>query len=256
MINKRVLLALALACAMPAFAQEAPPPSNPAAAIAPDARATLDRMNAALARLDAFSVEARSTRDEVLGYGYKLQNHETASLTVKRPNMLRSEIRGDLVDRTIVFNSGKLTLFSVDDNAYVQVQTVPTLDRLLTGLLDAGVEMPMIDVLRQSLEGSLTEGVVNGILVGDSVVDGVACDHLAFRQADVDWQLWVQKGENALPRKIVITSRFTVGDPQFSMVMDWNLRPNINASTFAFAPPKDAVQIPLANESDLNAGAK
>jgi hypothetical protein len=44
----------------------------------------------------------------------------------------------------------------------------------------------------------------------------VLCDHLAFRQLDTDWQLWVEKGSRPLPRKIVITTRYEVGDPQFS----------------------------------------
>ncbi|MET0808806.1 MAG: DUF2092 domain-containing protein, partial [Pseudoxanthomonas sp.] len=102
-----------------------------------------------------------------------------------------------------------------------------------------------IDVLYQAAAGTLTEQVRNGVLVGDSVVEGVDCDHLAFRQADIDWQLWVAKGAHPLPRKIVITTRHELGNPQFAAIMDWNLKPRISASTFTFAAPQGAAEIPF-----------
>lgn len=64
----------------------------------------------------------------------------------------------------------------------------------------------------------------------------MACDHLAFRQAAIDWQLWVEK-ERALPRKVLITTRYEVGEPQWQATLDWNLAPTIDASTFVFQPP-------------------
>ena len=82
-------------------------------------------------------------------------------------------------------------------------------------------------------------------MVGESVIDGVACDHLAFRQSNVDWQLWVQKGEQALPRKIVITTRFEVGDPQYQVTMHWNLKPKVSDATFKFTAPANASEVSL-----------
>ena len=116
---------------------------------------------------------------------------------------------------------------------------------LIGSLLDAGVEMPMIDVLYQGAVGNLTQNVSGGAVVGESVIDGVACDHLAFRQSNVDWQLWVQKGEQALPRKIVITTRFEVGDPQYQVTMHWNLKPKVSDATFKFTAPANASEVSL-----------
>ena len=111
-------------------------------------------------------------------------------------------------------------------------------------LLDAGIEMPLIDMLYNGTAGNLTEEVRVGILVGDSMVDGVATDHLAFRQPDIDWQLWVEKGQRALPRKIVITTRYEVGDPQYTAVLRWNNAPKFDAGTFNLVPPAGATKIP------------
>lgn len=258
----RLLLSVMLCMpAVPAFAQEAASSTIPQPTgkvfdqlISPEAQAVLDRMSATLGGLESFSIEAHGTRDEVVAYGYKLQHNETATLSVQRPNRLRAEVRGDLRQRTFVYDGSKVSIFSGDDDVYTSTPVSANLDRLLGGLLDAGVELPLIDVLYQAFAGTLTEAVRGGILVGESTVDGVACDQLAFRQANVDWQLWVEKGSRALPRKIVITTRYAVGDPQFQAVMHWNVQPKFNAKTFVFTPPQGAQEIPFLEAATLQGG--
>lgn len=237
--------ALLLGFSTLAAAQEAPRGPAAAPAVTPRAQAVLDRMTTYLRSLQAFSISADSSRDEVLAEGYKLQHNEHSELTVQRPNKLRAELQGDLRTRTIVYDGEKLSMYSPDDAAYVRVATVSNLADLIGSLLDAGVEMPMIDVLYQGAVGNLTQNVSGGAVVGESVIDGVACDHLAFRQSNVDWQLWVQKGEQALPRKIVITTRFEVGDPQYQVTMHWNLKPKVSDATFKFTAPANASEVSL-----------
>ncbi len=130
-----------------------------------------------------------------------------------------------------------------------------TLARLIGRLLDAGVELPLIDVLYQGTAGTLTEGVRTGILVGESSIDGVDCDHLAFRQAAIDWQLWVEK-ERALPRKVLITTRYEVGEPQWQATLDWNLAPAIDASTFVFQPPAGSTEVKFSQASAISGQAQ
>lgn len=244
--TKSLLLAAMLAAlAAPAFAQQAAAPAAARPAISPEASAVVERMTAYLRGLESFSIESRSSRDEVVAYGYKLQNNEQSSLVVQRPNKMRAKISGDLRERDFVYDGSMLTMYSGDDNAYVRIGAPGTLRELLGTLLDAGVEMPLIDVLFQSVDGTLTNAVRGGVLVGESSVDGVPCDQLAFRQANVDWQLWVEKGARPVPRKIVITTRYEVGDPQFQAVLNWNTQPKIAANTFSFAAPKGAVEVPF-----------
>jgi hypothetical protein len=45
-------------------------------------------------------------------------------------------------------------------------------------------------------------------------VGGVACDHLAFTESNIDWQIWIQRSGKSLPRKVVINYRTTPGLPQ------------------------------------------
>jgi len=54
------------------------------------------------------------------------------------------------------------------------------------------------------------------------VVDGFECEHLAFRNDDTDWQIWIQVGDAPIPRKYVITSKTEEGAPQYTLVIrDW-----------------------------------
>lgn len=251
-------LLLASVSVAPAWAQdatEAPPSETDAAAdetvtletdavITPEAQAVLDRMTATFNGMRRYAITAQITRDEVLPFGYKLQNNESARMWVERPNRLRLEVEGDIKNRTYVYDGSQVTMFAPDLNVYSETAAPDTIGELVRVLLDAGVEMPLIDMLYHGSTGSLTEDVRVGLVVGDSEVDGVATDHLAFRQPEVDWQLWVEKGKQALPRKLLITTRYQVGDPQYQAILRWDLKPSMGAKSFAFVPPSGATKIP------------
>lgn len=260
----RMLLSavILLALAAPASAQEADAPAASAdptdvsvQVVSPEAQAVLDRMTDHLRGLQTFSIETQASRDEVMALGYKLQNNERSVIVVQRPNKLRAEISGDIRNRTIVYDGAALTMYSPDDAVFVRTEAPDTLADLIGILLDIGVEMPLIDVLYQATAGTLTDDVRGGILVGESTIDGVASDHLAFRQANVDWQLWVEQGARPLPRKILITTRYEVGDPQYQAILHWNLKPRIRSSTFEFTPPTGATEIPLDAVASTDNGA-
>jgi hypothetical protein len=115
--------------------------------------------------------------------------------------------------------------------------------------------MPLIDMLYNGAAGDLLDDVRVGIVVGDTEIDGDPVTHLAFRQPDVDWQLWVSKSQG-LPRKILITTRYEVGDPQYQAVMRWNLQPKFAANEFTFVPGKDVTEIKVQPTPVESGGAK
>ena len=90
----------------------------------------------------------------------------------------------------------------------------------------------------------LTEDATQGAYVGTGVIGGVECDHLAFRNPRVDWQLWVQKGDQPLPLKYVITTKWVTGAPQYSLrLRNWNVKPEIDAAMFTFTAPAGAKKL-------------
>ncbi|MSQ98034.1 MAG: DUF2092 domain-containing protein [Xanthomonadales bacterium] len=225
-----------------------------ATAVSPQAQAVLDRMTGYVRGLKEFSIQSHATRDEIVEFGYKLQHNEYSEVTVQLPNKLRAEQQGDINNRTYVYAGTKLVMYSPDENVYARIDAPDGLGKLIGGALDAGIEIPMIDVLYQTYYHTLTENVVGGIWIGETTIEGAECDHLAFRQASADWQLWVEKGDQPLPRKIVITTRNEVGEPQYQVTMNWNLQPKIDNSTFSFTAPKDASEIPYSEPAALMGG--
>jgi hypothetical protein len=52
---------------------------------------------------------------------------------------------------------------------------------------------------------------------GRGTIDGVEREHLAFRNADTDWQIWIELGARPIPRKYVITNKAVAGAPQYTL---------------------------------------
>ena len=166
-----LLSALMLGLSAPVLAQDAPPGQQ----ISPEAKAVLDGMTNYLKGLQAYSIEAHGTRDEVLDHGFKLQHNETAWLKVQRPNKMRAEVSGDLKNREFVYDGKTITIDNVDDNAYASAPATDDLGKLIGDILDSGAELPLIDVLYQATAGTLTENVRTGLVVGDTEIEGVPC---------------------------------------------------------------------------------
>src|SRR5678809_437878 len=116
-----LLLTLPVFLAAPLAAEEtAPAPSASAEihGISPEAQAVLDRMTTFLKAQKSFSIDSQSTRDDVVAFGYKLQNNEHATMTVQLTNKLRVEVSGDDRNRLFIYDGAKLTMYSPDDEAY------------------------------------------------------------------------------------------------------------------------------------------
>jgi hypothetical protein len=88
-----------------------------------------------------------------------------------------------------------------------------------------------------------TASITRATRVGAANVEGFVCDHFAFRQKDVDWEIWIEQGGRPLPRKMVITTTSEPSKPQHSMVMNWDLGAKFDDQIFNFTPPTNAHQI-------------
>ena len=76
---------------------------------------------------------------------------------------------------------------------------------------------PAGDLIYRNAYDILMTEVTDGFVVGKAVIEGVRCDHLAFRAPHVDLQIWIQEGSEPLPRKLVITTRDLANAPQFAV---------------------------------------
>ena len=164
---------------------------------------------------------------------------------MQRPNKLRAERTGDLVNQVFIYDGKSLTLYNPQENVYSQVAAPDTLD----GMLDFArtkldIVAPAGDIIAEKAYEILMDEVTDGFVVGKAVIEGVRCDHLAFRAPHVDLQIWIQEGEQPLPRRFVITTRDVVNAPQFAVtVTRWNLEPTFDAQAFGFTPPAGATKV-------------
>jgi hypothetical protein len=185
--------------------------------IDPQAEKLLKASTAFLASQKQFSVSTQNTIEAVLTSGQKLQFDNAATLLVQRPNKLRAERRGDLVDQTFLYDGKSLTLVNPGDKVYATVDAPGTVEGMLDFARDSlDIIAPAGDLIYSNAFDILMQDVTSGFVVGKSVVGGVRCDHLAFRTPQADWQIWIQEGKQPLPRKMVITSTDVENAPQFS----------------------------------------
>ena len=240
-LAKGLAVALFAATSLAAFAQ----PTNQPMGIDPAAQRLLKASTDFLAGRNAFAADTRNTLEVVLHSGQKIEFNHVARLSVQRPNKLRAERSGDLVDQVFVYDGQTLTLFNPADKTFATVAAPPTIE----GMLDFAqksldIVAPAGDLIYTNAYDILMQDVVQGIVVGKAVIEGVRCDHLAFRNPFVDMQIWIQEGAQPLPRKMVLTSRDVFNAPQFSVtITKWDLQPRFDAQTFAFTPPAGAKKI-------------
>jgi hypothetical protein len=218
--------------------------SNPG--VDPNVVQALDQMGAYLRTLTAFDVESTNSTDEVLETGQKVQFDGTAHLQVRRPNKLHAEVKTDRKDREFFYDGKTFTLFGRRVNYYATVPAPPTLRELAVVLAEKyGIAVPLVDLFFWGTEDSRAANLRSAMDLGPATVGGTECEQYALRQEGVDWQVWIQKGDTPLPRKLVITTTSDPAQPQFVSVLKWNLNPKLNDATFSFSPPQGAMRIVL-----------
>lgn len=243
-VRKRLTATLAR-CAFAAAASFALAAQAQPAGISPEAQRLLKASTDFLASQKEFSVETRNTLEVVLKSGQKIEFNHVARMSAQRPNKLRVERTGDLVDQVFIYDGKSLTLYNPQEKVFAQVAAPDTLEAMLEfARTKLDIVAPAGDLINKNAYAILMDGVTDGFVVGKAVIEGVRCDHLAFRAPHVDLQVWVQEGAQRLPRKMVITTRDLPNAPQFGVtVTKWDPKPSFNAQTFAFTPPAGAKKV-------------
>jgi hypothetical protein len=211
----------------------------------PDAIALLRRTTDYLTSLKQFRMETDTTIEVVLSTGQKLQFGHRVTVGVQRPNKLRAERVGELVGQVFYYDGKSLSMSIPTKGYYATVPAPPTLEAMLDFARDKlDVIAPGADLVYKNAFERLTEGLTSAFVVGEAAVGGVRCVHIALRNPEVDWQIWIQEGDKPLPRKFVVTSKKMPQAPQFVVTISkWDAAPMLNDAMFRFVPPKGSRQI-------------
>ena len=243
---QRLLLTMLLGAALAAG------PALGAEGIDPDVDQTLKSMSDFLAANKSFSVKADIDFEVVTRRGQKLQLSSFAALTVERPVGMYIERSGIFADVQMYFDGKSLTAYGKRSNAYAQLPVDGSNDdAILAYEFETGIPAPGADLLFSNPYAMLSGGIESASYIGTTRIDGVECYHLAFREENVDWQIWVQTGKTPLPMKYVITSTWDAFAPQYQIRFhDWNLQPKVARHQFDFKAPKDATKVELGAFGD------
>lgn len=202
-------------------------------------------MSATLAAAKAFSVHAEIVYDEVMHSGRKLQFAAAVEAAVRRPNGLAVEYLSDLGGKKLWYDGKTFTLLDLVKDVYASAAAPPTSSAFLEAMeAKQGVSFPLADFVADDPAARLLGGVRSGFVVGLGDVAGKTCQHLAFSNDEVDWQIWIDDGKQPLPCKFVITYRNRPGSPSFGAVFsDWEFKKSLPEKQFAADLPESAHQV-------------
>ena len=195
-------------------------------------------VNAQQTILTAFDSDIEVVTDDL----QKIQFTSSGQIMLSRPDKLRVSRTGGYADVELVFDGKKATVYGKNIGAYAQADFSGNVDELIDKMrADFGVEAPGADLLLSRSFDVLMTGVYDAKHIGRGVIDGVECEHLAFRTSDTDWQIWVEPGANPIPRKFIITSKGVTGAPQYTLkIKDWKTNVPPSADAFTFKPAAEA----------------
>jgi hypothetical protein len=212
------------------------------AAIDPQADDILKRMCDTISAAPTLAFEADAQVDERLDTGRLVRLHRHSKVIAARPDRLFVEMAGDEVGGRFWYEKGRLTVLDRGANAYASIAVPDRTEKMLDYVVEKyHVTVPLADLFFPNLYETLTESIESGVYVGVESVEGRDCHHLAFSQAHVDWEIWIDAGERPLPRQIAITYKEEPDAPQYIAVLDkWDLAAAPTAETFRFQPPAGA----------------
>jgi len=221
--------------------------SGSASAQAGDAERILKAMSDYLTGQKAMMVSFDSDIEVITPDLQKIQFASSGKLLLRRPDKLRFNRTGGHADIDVTFDGKTLTVYGKNLQSYAQFESPGTIDEIIGRLRDDhNVGAPGADFLLSNVYDGLIEDVIEAKYIGRGVVDGVDCEHLAFRNADTDWQIWIELGDRPVPRKYVITSKAVAGAPQYTLrIKDWASNVGIFPESFEFQPPEGAMKLPL-----------
>ncbi|AYC33236.1 DUF2092 domain-containing protein [Pseudomonas cavernae] len=241
------LAAALLLAALSGPALAADPPA-PAITYERDAKAlsALQKMGGYLRSLERFEISATSTTDQVLGTGQTVQLAHRTELKVQRPNKLQVTVDDGQYLRSLYYDGSHFVLYGTRHNYYSRLEAPKDIDALLDQLEGRyGIQLPLADLFYWGSGKSSPDSLQSALYLGTEKLGSKSCEHYAYRQEGVDWQLWLENGKQPLPCQLQLTNRNDEARPQHGIRLNWKLNPDFTASTFQFKTPEGALSVEL-----------
>ena len=196
-------------------------------------RELVQEMSTRLAAATQVSVTTTEVRDIVRASGAKRQVSQTGVYTVRRPDRFYVRMTGGRELETW-YNGKNLTIASHPEKVFAQAPMPETIDRTLDVLAERyDMALPMGDLFYGSAAKALLSDTTTGGYVGRENVGDTPCDHLAFQDKGVDWEIWLPTQGERLPRRLKVVQKGRTGQPMVDLTFtEWNLAPQMTDATF------------------------
>lgn len=229
--------------------QPAAQPENPAPPPAPVieqyALDRLKQMSDNLISAKSFTYRSNSFIELQADTGQFLTFFVDADVALQRPNKLRVNVSGDVSSFQLYFDGAKVTAFDPQKNLYAVSGPLTTMNDMLDFVMNkARMNFPAADFMYSNPYAEMTKNLTHAIVVGPSMVNGVPCEHFAYMEPGINWEIWIGTGKNALPLRLAMTYKQIPNFPRFLVEFsDWKLNSKLKADTFVFKIPPNAKQI-------------
>lgn len=236
--------------------QSDPMASERTYSVEPHADRLLKEMGDYLESADVFTFHAESSYDAIDRNGQKIRYGGTTDVALHRPDRLRSEFNGDERQTQTFYNGKTITIYNPVINMYAVTDVPSNIDDAIDKIFDKyGVSVPLADLVYADPYNTLIANVIEGRWVGRHSIAGVPCNHLAFNQELIDWQIWIEEGSRPVPRQILITYKDEPGWPQYlARFKSWNIKPQFSNNYFHFQPPvgSDEIEFLITTKKDAS----
>ena len=238
-----------------AFTAISPGPSSAAGAeeskpsgVGNDAIVALNCMSKTL-QAKQFSFVARTFRAYAGPNGQLLHIAHTIKTALRRPDRIMVDLSGDDGASKLLYDGKTLVIYVPAQKQYVSTPVSGDIDKALDIAEErAKTDFPLTALLANDPAESLLAGVTSGGDVGTATIDGIACRHYFFVQSsdDLEWELWLEDNDRALPRRVVVTYRSVPGRPTFlADLSNWDFTTQTADSDFEFKPAPDITRAEL-----------
>lgn len=198
------------------------------------------------------STQDRLAADWYVSWDYVIDGREKITYTRSGYNLLaRGEGFYSYTDdgvkrRELFFDGGHFEIYSLDDDAYVSTPLIGTFEDLVDrAQAEYGLALPLWEVFTKYAPGEFLEGIEAAAYLGETRIAGIPAYHLAFAQADYDWQLWIAADpDEPLLLSMVGTDPYTQGWPQYRAYFhNWDFAPVVTEGMFRFVPGEETARM-------------
>jgi hypothetical protein len=213
--------------------------------------ALLREMSKTMSALQTFSYTADERRQNPGVSGARGERTMTRRVTVRRPNNIAFVGKGSNGDTAGWYDGKQITLVSHRDKVWARGPMPPTLDEALDFLAaEYDVQMPTADLLYSSPYDALMTSDTTGGWVDTQKIGDRSCEHLAYQQPVVDWELWLST-DRSMPCQLKVTYKQNRNQPSTTVTYHGVETSNVTDDTFKPQVPDGYQRIKILRHATM-----